>query len=462
MRSMCDTQGVARELKLFICQNRLERGNSDIAAAIRSSLTPAHLTMRMVEYEKERGFRQLLEAVRHNTTLKSLDISKASLPSEQAEDETCDTLQRMFEENTTLEELDISGEHAHLEDSRFGIGLNHALTGLRKNTALRVLRLEYQNLDVQGADTLCSVILGNDTLTHIYCEHNNVSLQGYTGIVNALERNFSILYMPSMEADKSDSIKGMRGRISEARTVVTKGAASTTKTAAKKMTGLMGMGHKEKNLMPTVQDVESSVGIYEEGWKVQQRKMERILLRNYNLAQGLISRQEAEGMMTEWQGTRPGSAMTEHGFILQAMKHTTPKMELPNPVDMHIEGMGEAGRTTPMQGDGNRRDYMSPIEHVMSPQDKTPRQTDYRRVSGGWVAEGVEFKEMSPPPRRRERGFSELTATMARFELGGEDSAQHRVQLQDEGGPRLQDGYQGNGNGRAWDENTQQGHPTYR
>ena len=117
---MCPTPGVARDLKLFICQNRLEKGNSDIAAAIRDCLTPAHLTMRMVEYQKESGFRQLLEAVRRNTTLKSLDISKASLPSEQAEDETCDTLQRMFEENTTLEELDISGEHAHLEDSQIG------------------------------------------------------------------------------------------------------------------------------------------------------------------------------------------------------------------------------------------------------------------------------------------------------------------------------------------------------
>lgn len=475
MRSMCPVPATARDLKLHICQNRLEKGNSDIAAAIRDSLTPAHLTMRMVEYAKETGFRQLLEAVRRNTTLRSLDISKASLPSEQAEEETCFVLQRCFEENETLEELDISGEHAHLEDSRFGIGLNHALTGLRRNKSLKVLRLEYQNLDVQGADTLASVILGNDTLTHIYCEHNNVSLQGFTGIVNALEKNFSILYLPSMEADKADSIRAMRGRISEARTVVQKGAASTTKSAARKMGGVLGMGHhgKDKSPMPTVQDVERSVEIYEEGWRVQQERMHSLLLRNYQLAEALITREEAErGVLRgdESVPERPQTVGSLSGILEGAMKNTTPKVELDNPVEYEAsradsssgwesaaqsegynhangnrnwngdgngngDGSGngngnENGRTTPMQDDGGRKEYgfMSWSgahggNGIMSPPDHTPRPTEYRKVSGGGYDENsarVEggFVGFSPP--RRQRGLSELTATMARFELGGE------------------------------------------
>lgn len=461
MRSMCPVPGTARDLKLHICQNRLEKGNSDIAAAIRDSLTPAHLTMRMVEYAKETGFRQLLEAVRRNTTLRSLDISKASLPSEQAEDETCFVLQRCFEENETLKELDISGEHAHLEDSKFGIGLNHALTGLRRNKSLMVLRLEYQNLDVQGADTLASVILGNDTLTHIYCEHNNVSLQGFTGIVNALEKNFSILYLPSMEADKADSIRAMRGRISEARTVVQKGAASTTKSAARKMGGVLGMGHhgKDKSPMPTLQDVERSVEIYEEGWRVQQERMHSLLLRNYQLAEGLITREEAErGVLRgdESVPERPQTVGSMSGILEGAMKNTTPKVELDNPVEYQVlsgdgssgwesaaqprcynngngNGTGNGnGRTTPMQDDDGRKEYsfMSPSgmhggNGIMSPQDHTPRPTEYRKVSGGGYEENSSrgeggFVGFSPP--RRQRGLSELTATMARFELGGDHS----------------------------------------
>lgn len=474
MRSMCPVPGIARDLKLHICQNRLEKGNSDIAASIRDSLTPAHLTMRMVEYAKETGFRQLLEAVRRNTTLRSLDISKASLPSEQAEEETCFVLQRCFEENETLEELDISGEHAHLEDSRFGIGLNHALTGLRRNKSLKVLRLEYQNLDVQGADTLASVILGNDTLTHIYCEHNNVSLQGFTGIVNALEKNFSILYLPSMEADKADSIRAMRARISEARTVVQKGAASTTKSAARKMGGVLGMGHhgKDKSPMPTVQDVERSVEIYEEGWRVQQERMHSLLLRNYQLAQGLITREEAQrGVLRgdESVPERPQTVGSMSGILEGAMKNTTPKVELENPVEYQVRrddgssgwesaaqpggynnsnGNGN-GRTTPMQDDGRRKEYgfMSASEaHGGNGQDHTPRPTEYRKVSGGGFEEnsgreGGGFVGFSPP--RRQRGLSELTATMARFELGGD----HFHEGSNCGSNRgSQDGYE-----RTWD-----------
>lgn len=112
-----------------------------MVAAIASNLTPSHLTMRMVEYQKEDHFRDLVKALTTNTTLRYLDISKASLPYD-ASHETCEALQQMFTENRTLEELDISGEHAHLEVAKFGIGLNYALTGLKNNCALRVLRIE--------------------------------------------------------------------------------------------------------------------------------------------------------------------------------------------------------------------------------------------------------------------------------------------------------------------------------
>lgn len=101
--------------------------------------------MNMAVYERESQFRELLQALRQNNTLRYLDISKASLPGD-ANEETCETLKMMFAENQTLEELDISGEHAHLEVAKFGIGLNHALTGLAKNETLKILRIECELL----------------------------------------------------------------------------------------------------------------------------------------------------------------------------------------------------------------------------------------------------------------------------------------------------------------------------
>lgn len=124
-----------------VSENRLERDHDALVAAIGRGYSPSHLTMRMVEYQKEDHFRELVLAIKQNTTLKYLDISKASLPYD-ASHETCEALQQMFTENETLEELDISGEYAHLEVAKFGIGLNHALTGLKRNRALKVLRIE--------------------------------------------------------------------------------------------------------------------------------------------------------------------------------------------------------------------------------------------------------------------------------------------------------------------------------
>src|SRR5699024_3615603 len=121
--------------------------------AIGQNKTPTHLSMRMIDFKKEEHFRKLVEALRKNRTLQFLDISKASLPYD-AGPETCKSLQRMFEENETLVDLDIGGESAHLDVARFGIGLNLALTGLKKNKSLKVLRIEHQKLGLQGANTL--------------------------------------------------------------------------------------------------------------------------------------------------------------------------------------------------------------------------------------------------------------------------------------------------------------------
>jgi len=192
MRAMTRISGEARELQLHVSANRFERGVGDIAAAIKDNCTPSTLVARMIEFEKEEHFRELLEALRTNKTIQNLDISKASLPYD-ANTETCDALRLVFAENTTLQDLDISGEQAHLEVTRFGIGLNHALTGLKENTTLKILRIEYQNLGLEGANTLASVLETNTGLINIHCEHNDINLQGFTTLVNALAKNYTVL-----------------------------------------------------------------------------------------------------------------------------------------------------------------------------------------------------------------------------------------------------------------------------
>jgi hypothetical protein len=327
MRYMSPQAGEARNLHLQVSANRLERGHGDIVAAIEEGYGPSQLSMRMVEYVKESHFRQLLEALRTNTTLKCLDISKASLPGD-AGDDTCDALQRMFAENTTIEELDISGEHAHLEVARFGIGLNQALTGLKQNRTLKVLRLEHQNLGLEGANTLSSVLGSNDSLTHVYCEHNDISLQGFTMIVNSIASNYTMLELPAMRTDQIAAVKRMMAQISDNRTSMSTKPNGVVKHSVKKTLTTLGVQRKEK-AAATPQDIEQAVEILNTRWQRQVDRLSEFLARNQAIADDASLQPEIlpEDIM------RPSTAMSDYGILEHVLSNTTPRIELTNPVD---------------------------------------------------------------------------------------------------------------------------------
>ncbi|EFR03520.1 hypothetical protein MGYG_06517 [Nannizzia gypsea CBS 118893] len=202
---MVDDELKPRDIHLHVNDNRLAIDCDLMFASISQNRTSTHLTMRSIEFQRDEDFRHLLEALTQNNTLQYLDISRLSLPHDAGAD-TSKALQSMFEQNSTIQELDISSEQAHLDVSRFGIGLNLALTGLKKNNTLKVLKIEHQKLGVQGANTLASVIEENDSLTEIHCENNEINLQAFTIIVNALQKNKSLVHIPSMASDCKRSL----------------------------------------------------------------------------------------------------------------------------------------------------------------------------------------------------------------------------------------------------------------
>jgi hypothetical protein len=395
MRSMCRTPGEARNLHLHVSANRLEKGNSEIVKAIEESMTPTHLTMRMVEYRTESRFRQLLQALRTNTTIRCLDISKASLPGD-AGDDTCKALQSLFENNKTLEELDISGEQAHLEVARFGIGLSYALMGLKKNTALRVLKIEYQNLGLEGANTLSSVLEENNTLAHIYCEHNDINLQGFTVLVNALAHNYNVLSIPLMLEDQSEAVKRMTAAIGESRLATSAKNDGSVKHSVRRTLTTLGV-HLKENPLPTPQDIEQAVSILNSRWDRQIQRMSGFLQRNSNIAMGLDSK---ETWMDMTQDTmRPTTALSDSAIIEHVLSNTTPKVELGNPVDV---AMAESTKRAPRISD-----------------DDGPRNSDW---SGGATKRAMDRARSQSTTSNGTTGSGLLTlsAAIARaFELGG-------------------------------------------
>ncbi|KAI9893541.1 MAG: hypothetical protein M1814_006337 [Vezdaea aestivalis] len=309
MHSMTRNPGTARKLHLLVSENRLEVDHDKFVDAVSKNMGPSHLTMKMVEYQKEDHFRELIGALQRNQTLTYLDISKASLPYD-ANHDTCEALQKMFALNTTLEILDISGEHAHLETAKFGIGLNHALLGLVHNKTLSVLRIEYQKLGLQGASTLSTVLESNTTLREIFCEHNDINLQGLTVLVNALQHNRAVTYLPPMHSERHRALGTLRKEAdtldqhepslvpaNRATSTIRRGLAAVNRTTAPRFSSSSSRPPPQSSPLvqpPTTKSFLSTdpLLLVAEKWDKQVTRLDRYLLRNFNLQHDLFSNSE--------------------------------------------------------------------------------------------------------------------------------------------------------------------------
>ncbi|KAI1006737.1 hypothetical protein K3495_g1478 [Podosphaera aphanis] len=328
MYSMAREGENGRDLEFNVSGNRVEKGIGEIVKAILANRTPTRLYLRMIEFTKEDHFRQLLKALRVNTTIKCLDISKASLPSD-AGSETCECLRAVFAHNETLEELDISGEQSHLEVTRFGIGLNHALTGLQNNETLKLLRIEYQNLGLEGANALSSVIERNTGLTHILCEHNGINLQGFTLLVNAIAKNTTILELPSLQDDQTTSMKRMNANMRESRRRLVPNHANSMRSSIQRKLHHLGVSRPTKQeQVPS--DVEDVVRVINERWDHQVDRLRKFLERNNAIANGCKLQSEDEHIRDEFE---PRSMPEFKRTLQQLQNSTSPDIETKNPFE---------------------------------------------------------------------------------------------------------------------------------
>ncbi|KAL1302512.1 hypothetical protein AAFC00_002899 [Neodothiora populina] len=195
-----------RHLHLDISHNNITKDYDKVCKAIAADCAPTHVTVRAVEFRDESVFRHLVNAIRANKSIKYLDISRASLPNEVG-DETSQALERLFAENEGLEDLNISGEESRLETSRFGAGFNRALIGLRYNTTLHVLHLQYQRLGHAGGIILANILRDNKVLRELHCEHNEIPLPALTDMINALGSNTTLVHLPSMDEERAAALK---------------------------------------------------------------------------------------------------------------------------------------------------------------------------------------------------------------------------------------------------------------
>ena len=293
LRAMATGYEGGRELHLYVSENSLEQQHEMLVDTIGWSMTPTRLTMQMLEYKNEKNFQALVNALSRNRTLTYLDISQTSLPFD-ANAETCSILKDMLERNSTLEELNISGEQSHLEAVILGSGLSNALKGLAKNRRLQILRIEHQSLGLPGAGALALVLEKNETLREIYCEDNEINLQAFTVLVNAVNHNTSLLYLPNMDKDRMWSRKKVDREVDSLRETNLPPSAKTTvkRTLGAAMAGGRSISYRatDKPSAPigyTEQDMQAAVGSLVQKWDFEVERLQSYLRRNYCLAHGL-------------------------------------------------------------------------------------------------------------------------------------------------------------------------------
>ena len=362
IRAMDRGPGRPRNLRLYANENKLQQDHERLAEDIGKSATPTHMTMQMIEYHKEKYFQRLVEGVTTNTVLKFLDISKTNLPYN-ACDDTCEALRVMFAENRILEEINLSGEQAHLEVANFGIGLNHVLTGLQENKSLQVLRIEHQQLGLPGANTLASVLETNTTLREVHCENNDINLQAFTVLVNSLEHNTTLLYLPDMNNDRAWSLKKISQEFESLQEPTSSSTSTSRRSTVRRTLGAAMAGQRsfssrsvEKQApvqaYTTEKEVKAAVASLSQKWDREVARLHVYLARNHNIAQGLpineLDLDVPDG------ADRPVSAESLATAIRNITIDTTPTCEadlqLGNHIKSHVHELeGDRGGRPPRE-----------------------------------------------------------------------------------------------------------------
>ncbi|CAD0090461.1 unnamed protein product [Aureobasidium vineae] len=268
-----------RALHLDISHNNITKDHDQLCKAISDGSTPTHITLRAIEYREESVFRHLINALRKNQSIRYLDISRTTLPSD-ANDDT--------------------SQDSRLETSRFGVGLNQALNGLRQNTGLQVLRVQYQRLGLPGASMLAEVLKVNRTLRELHCEHNDIPLSAFTDMINALGKNTTLVYMPYMDESRLAALKQTETQVKQIRDEVPattsplKPSVPAPLSKQPPSSSVAGSPITAPSASLTDQDIQAALRLVTESWDRQQYRLQQYLERNCCILHGVPTSMEIE------------------------------------------------------------------------------------------------------------------------------------------------------------------------
>ncbi|KAH8673931.1 hypothetical protein BX600DRAFT_220405 [Xylariales sp. PMI_506] len=197
---LCKT-GAGRDLHLQLNSNPLESGSTDWIDLIHENEAPRKLHLDMIQFSHEINFNRLLRAFANNDSIEFLSLVGTGPPNSSSS-ETPKLLSQLFETNTSLTFLDISGYSGKLEDVHLGWSLSDSLRGLKQNTTLRQLRMQNHDMGSgEDVNELCRVIAANKGLAMLDIRHNSFDHDQFSQLVHSLGLNRSIISFPMAPSD---------------------------------------------------------------------------------------------------------------------------------------------------------------------------------------------------------------------------------------------------------------------
>ena len=295
--------GKIRRIRFEVSSNNLEGSGEhwQLTEAIRRSETPAHMVMEKYEYRDGIEYEKLIRAFGENTTTTHLNISGVAPRHIARHDEgPFEAIASMLAENTMLETLELSGEVGHVDATNLGGKLGSALRGLEFNSTLAGLTVEYQNLGFAGAGALADMISRGCRLRSLHLDNNDINLQGFTTMVDAVEGNHSLVEMSLLDNDCAKDMKKIMDEESKS-TVDNSPTSKRTfgRTVKKAVMDQTPFGTRFGRRYTFDGNLSDAVRTRDEMWQKQRERLQRLLDRNDRIG---------------WEGTSVSRVMGKEAF----------------------------------------------------------------------------------------------------------------------------------------------------
>lgn len=131
----------------------------------------------------------------------------------------------------------------------------------------------------------------NTTLRELHCEMNEIHLQGFTAIVDAMEKNKTLLYLPRMDRDRAEHVKCLKDKLFQPTEAQEKASGKDTKSKSsqRQSLGLRRLSRSEKKKVTFADEslgvagAEQNLMLLEEKWESETQRLQRFLVRNLEL-----------------------------------------------------------------------------------------------------------------------------------------------------------------------------------